>query len=731
MNNDPCEELPIQNGHQVISDTENIMHTVNNRPPFEHPASSDVASMTSAERALIFRYRFYNRLDPRSESSLIMPRHVIPASFFSIVTLGVVGKQGSLVTIFSIWNTMMGTALLAMPWAFNQAGFILGICCIIFMGLLAYYTAFRVIDNTEKVAQNASDKNIEFVDVCRYYFGTWGDATALMFSLVSLLGATIVYWVLMSNFLYYTGTCIYEAVYVSDSPMSIISMNTSMACDVICGSHPNISQSTLIDPSSPFSYWWQLKKTVPFYLFLFIFPFLNFESPTFFTAFNGLGKEKKVSTKFCRTVSVFYLLIFVSTKLYKCGVHFNLTGLSELGDVGSAELTFFIRMTYIVVFYHIFSVIKSSFPSLTGTLALSYFLHNCVVTIMKNQRTPKNNVMYFSCNINVYVYNVQAFIQVRDLGIAYILVVMTYLLIAILFFVGFPLKKDCIADFRRRGAIEADAPILMSFDLSFDWGAEDLSLLANNFDSKVDSGAENFGATDYSLSRKKEKNKRVENGKTFIHRFVNFDHRRRTKELKTVSLKFHSWSERITAILPKTINGNLQPNGTKISFSFGYVPSEKAKYKWAFSRSFAYLSKSHEHKYILCPKGSYNNSSVHIKLLFTKYEMFIGDFLQNFLNNFGVGDLLSAVARIFLLFQMLTVYPLLAYLIRIQVFYRIYKDVYPRFVGSISGLVYVFALPCLVHMKRLEAEGRLTKSTKAIHYSIVFAGIANLIAQFI
>uniref|UniRef100_A0A915KYX4 Uncharacterized protein n=1 Tax=Romanomermis culicivorax TaxID=13658 RepID=A0A915KYX4_ROMCU len=46
----------------------------------------------------------------------------------------------------------------------------------------------------------------------------------------------------------------------------------------------------------------------------------------------------------------------------------------------------------------------------------------------------------------------------------------------------------------------------------------------------------------------------------------------------------HFRSERISAILQKTTDGNLQPNGTKISLSFGHVvsiafrsvPSEKA-----------------------------------------------------------------------------------------------------------------------------------------------------------
>uniref|UniRef100_A0A915HMX8 Uncharacterized protein n=1 Tax=Romanomermis culicivorax TaxID=13658 RepID=A0A915HMX8_ROMCU len=57
------------------------------------------------------------------------------------------------------------------------------------------------------------------------------------------------------------------------------------------------------------------------------------------------------------------------------------------------------------------------------------------------------------------------------------------------------------------GDAAADASTLTSFELSFDWGAEDedFSLLANNFDIKLDVAAENFGATVVSLRRKKAK----------------------------------------------------------------------------------------------------------------------------------------------------------------------------------------------------------------------------------
>lgn len=50
----------------------------------------------------------------------------------------------------------------------------------------------------------------EFPDVCQYYFGKVGQWSSLMFSMVSLVGAMVVYWVLMSNFLFNTGQFIYS-----------------------------------------------------------------------------------------------------------------------------------------------------------------------------------------------------------------------------------------------------------------------------------------------------------------------------------------------------------------------------------------------------------------------------------------------------------------------------------------------------------------------------------------
>ena len=36
--------------------------------------------------------------------------------------------QSSLSTVFSLWNTMIGSTVVTMPWAVEQAGLVLGMC---------------------------------------------------------------------------------------------------------------------------------------------------------------------------------------------------------------------------------------------------------------------------------------------------------------------------------------------------------------------------------------------------------------------------------------------------------------------------------------------------------------------------------------------------------------------------------------------------------------------------
>ena len=53
-------------------------------------------------------------------------------------------------------------------------------------------------------------------------------------------------------------------------------------------------------------------------------------------------------------------------------------------------------------------------------------------------------------------------------------------------------------------------------------------------------------------------------------------------------------------------------------------------------------------------------------------------FMQNLLNNFRSTDIFAFVARIFLFFQIVTVFPLLMYIMRVQFMHPVFGDTYPR-----------------------------------------------------
>ena len=53
---------------------------------------------------------------------------------------------------------------------------------------------------------------LEFSDVCKKHLGKPGEVIAVLFSLAAISGTAIVYWVLMSNFLYYSGTYIHGKI---------------------------------------------------------------------------------------------------------------------------------------------------------------------------------------------------------------------------------------------------------------------------------------------------------------------------------------------------------------------------------------------------------------------------------------------------------------------------------------------------------------------------------------
>ncbi|KAK6030043.1 transmembrane amino acid transporter protein, partial [Ostertagia ostertagi] len=440
------------------------------------------------------------------------------------------GKQSSIVTMilekqvatpsnfsFSLWNTMMGVSLLSMPWALYQAGFALGLLIQLLMCLLCLYTAYLVVKSTE--------------------------------GLVGLLGKLDAE----------------ERLYIPPIIQQLKARANVMRLYI-----PPIIQQLKARAN--------VMLTVPIYVAVLVFPLLNFKSPTFFTKFNMLG-----------TISIMYLLIFNGVRLVKCGINMNFSDVTSPNYVnnfnrnfpaltGMLTMSYFIHNAIITMLRNqrnpennvssetsmesanglLFHNFNRNFPALTGMLTMSYFIHNAIITMLRNQRNPENNV--------------------RDLTIGYGLVGFSYIFVALAFYAAFPLPRNCIAD--------------------------------------------------------------------------------------------------------------------------------------------------------------------------------------NLLNNFQASNPMSAIARVLIFFQLLTILPLILYLIRSQVSCAIFDTPWPgrakvlilnitvvcigvlvaiyfpkvgniiRYFGAFSGLMYTYALPCMVHMRIAKLAGKLTVFKIVVHVVIIIFGIANLVAQF-
>ncbi|XP_038148763.1 sodium-coupled neutral amino acid transporter 9 [Cyprinodon tularosa] len=521
------------------------------RPFYVEPrniVSDDPQERISAEAAVLnSRVQYYSRLTGSSDAVLSPPNHVIPTAeemyiysplgtAFKVSDSDPASSNPSIVTIFAIWNTMMGTSILSIPWGMKQAGFTLGIIILILTGLIMLYCCYIVI-KSPKAIKGEDTSNWEFPDVCRFYFGKCGQWSSLLFSMVSLVGAMVVYWVLMSNFLYNTGQFIYNNAHNVSTSDSEFGTNGSVR--VICPyprTDPEVNGTSYLGATGNhtsdggFEVYWSKTGTIPLYLIILLLPLLCFRSASFFARFTFFG-----------TISVVYLIVLVTIQAARLGFHL------EFHWFDPSEL-------FVPEF-------RLLFPQLTGVLTLAFFIHNCIITLMKSNKNQENNV--------------------RDLSVAYLLVGGTYMYVGVLIFAAFPsppLSKECIE--------------------------------------------------------------------------------------------------------------------------------------------------------------------------------------PNFLDNFSSSDVMVFVARMCLLFQMITVYPLLGYLLRVQIMSQLFGNHYPgfihilvlnvlivaagvlmamfypnigsiiRFSGAICGLALVFLLPALVHMVSLKQQGKLTWLSAICHSALILLGVANLIAQF-
>ena len=222
---------------------------------------------------------------------------------------------------------MVGSSMLALPWAFSEAGIILGILICLVTFLIGYYTCSLTV----KTAANDED----FADTCFKWYGEWGWRLCMGFSFLLIFAAIVIYYEYMSQGLFpILSALIYWILGTDVDPNTNIRFNSfslPYTCIVFsCLLYPMISKRDL-----------QLFISLGSYGIVFVTIIMGF-------------------------IFSFGIISFSNTKFVISNEpNFeNDTPIDPDSDTRNISL------------------INSAWPSLAGMMCLGYYLHNCVLPIV-------------------------------------------------------------------------------------------------------------------------------------------------------------------------------------------------------------------------------------------------------------------------------------------------------------------------------------------------------------
>ena len=101
------------------------------------------------------------------------------------------GKHGSLTVVFSVWNAMVGTGMLTLPWAFGQGGLVKSF----FLTLGAFTLSFMTQYFTMAAARQ---EDIDFSRTLGRHFGPKGELASMIIYVAVLTLPVIIYTQLLA-----------------------------------------------------------------------------------------------------------------------------------------------------------------------------------------------------------------------------------------------------------------------------------------------------------------------------------------------------------------------------------------------------------------------------------------------------------------------------------------------------------------------------------------------------
>jgi len=248
-------------------------------------------------------------------------------------------QQTRLSTIGSIVNTMMGTTIVALPYGLAESGLGAGLLIIAILGAVSCFTCLVVVESTPRV--------IEFSKTVRRFLGRHTQLLAWVISVAIILGAAIIYHILMQETLFALVTTV----------MSSFGANSALSV-------------------------WR-REYAALVPFLLLYPVSCLKDLSLLIRFNSFG-----------FLFLTYVIVFIAS--HGLTVLFNASNapLEYVSTLGATDPLYSANGSLRLVLLS-----TPNFASLGGMMMLSFFLHNCIQPIVKNANpaTRRTDVIVAYC----------------------------------------------------------------------------------------------------------------------------------------------------------------------------------------------------------------------------------------------------------------------------------------------------------------------------------------------
>ena len=118
---------------------------------------------------------------------------------------GVDSKQGSAVVVFSAWNTMIGSAVTTLPWAYQKSGLVLGLAISLVSCFVSYYTCMltvQMVEDDTDFAETLLRYFGKFMKINNDNSGPFGFYVGLIAPIILIGSAIVVCFIIMAQVIY-------------------------------------------------------------------------------------------------------------------------------------------------------------------------------------------------------------------------------------------------------------------------------------------------------------------------------------------------------------------------------------------------------------------------------------------------------------------------------------------------------------------------------------------------